>query len=74
VTIASASLASGKVTLHFSSSDIYDTTNSYRLLSSTNLLSGFTNTTATITVSGGTNFQVTVTPSGAVEYFLLQHK
>jgi hypothetical protein len=61
-------------TLQFTSKDIYDTTSSFILESTTNLLGAWITNTATFTVTSGTNFQVILPQTNAFEFYRLLHK
>lgn len=59
--------------LQFTSTDIYDTTNSFTLQSSTVVTGPYTNTPATVTFSGGV-FQIVLPQTNATKFYRLLHK
>jgi hypothetical protein len=61
-------------TLNFSSTDIYDSTNSFILQSSTVVTGPYTNTTATVTSSGPDVFQIILPQTNKTEFYILMHK
>jgi hypothetical protein len=60
-------------TLKFTSTDIYDITNSFLLQSSTVVTGLYTNTPATVTFSGGV-FQIVLPQTNATRFYRLLHK
>jgi len=72
-TFTGITYSQGNATLQFTSTDIYDITNSFILQSSTVVTGPYTNTPATVTFSGGV-FQIVLPQTDATRFYRLLHK
>jgi len=71
--ISSITLSGTNTSIVFGSSDIYDTTGSFKLLGSTNVNGPYTAVSTSITNSG-TNFYITIPQGGPTEFYQIKHQ